>query len=353
MLVVCQDFELLPEQARLDGHGGTIGPGRQGWRNVEFDVVHGQLLVRAEVFAFEIGVDRHLQRAASTDGRDEVDGHDPALLTNELDGFRGDIKVHTIANTRQSRITPGGSMVSLFRRMHAEGGFVMPNPWDRGSARVLEELGFQALATTSAGFGRAIGKKDQEVTRDELVAHVADLASFIAVPLNVDSEQMFPHDPGGVERTVQLLVDAGAAGISVEDFDPQIGSIEPIEVATERVARVCAAAGPSGVVVTARAENYLYGQEDLEDTLERLIRYRLAGADVLYAPGLTVPADIGRVVREAGAPVNVLAMTGGPSISELFDLGVRRISAGSALYNEAYGTLRTAAGRLDPRVRMA
>lgn len=320
---------------------------------MEFDVVDGQLLVRAEVFAFEIGVDRHLQCAASTDRRDEVDGHDPAFFTDEVDSFRGDVKVHTIAKVRHSKIIPGGSMIDLFRQMHGDGGFVMPNPWDRGSARILEEVGFPALATTSAGFGRSLGKEDQEVTRDELVAHVADLTSFIGVPLNVDSEQMFPDDPGGVERTVQLLVDAGAAGISVEDYDPQLGSIEPIEVSTERVARVCAAAGPSGVVVTARAENYLYGREDLDDTLERLIRYRLAGADVLYAPGLADPADIARVVREAGAPINVLAMTGGPSVSELFDLGVRRISAGSALYNEAYETLRTAAGRLDPRVRMA
>ena len=318
---------------------------------MKFDVVDGQLLVRAEVFAFEIGVDRHLQSAASTDRRDEVDRHNPALLTSEPDGFGSDIKVHTITKVRQDGTIPGGSMIDLFRRMHAVGGFVMPNPWDRGSARVLEELGFQALATTSAGFGRAIGKEDQEVTRDELVAHVADLTSFIGVPLNVDSEQMFPDDSGGVERTVQLLVDAGAAGISVEDYDPRTRSIEPIEVATERVARVCAAAGPSGVVVTARAENYLYGQEDLENTPERLIRYRLAGADGLYAPGLTVPADIGRVVRESGAPINVLAMTGGPSISELFDLGVRRISAGSALYNAAYGALRTEAERLEPQER--
>lgn len=242
-------------------------------------------------------------------------------------------------------------MIDLFRQMHADGGFVMPNPWDRGSARILEELGFRALATTSAGFGRAIGKQDQEVTRDELVAHVADLTAFITVPLNVDSEQMFPHDPGGIERTVRLLVDAGAAGISVEDYDPRTGTIEPIELATERVAGVCAAAGSSGVVVTARAENYLYGRPDLDDTLERLIRYRRAGADVLYAPGLTDPADIGRVVRESGAPVNVLAMPGGPTISELFDLGVRRISAGSALHNAAYGTLRTAAERLKPQAR--
>ncbi len=225
----------------------------------------------------------------------------------------------------------------------------MPNPWDRGSARILEELGFQALATTSAGFGRSIGKDDQEVTRDELVRHVADLASFVTVPLNVDSERMFPDDPGGVERTVELLVDAGAAGVSVEDYDPASGLIEPVDVAADRVASVCGAARRSGVVVTARAENHLYGHSDLDDTIARLVRYRAAGADALYAPGLTVSADIERVVRETGAPINVLAMSDGPSIEELLRIGVRRISTGGALYSAAYGAMRSAALALASR----
>lgn len=233
--------------------------------------------------------------------------------------------------------------------MHVSGGFVMPNPWDRGSARILEELGFQALATTSAGFGRSIGKDDQEVTRDELVRHVADLASLVTVPLNVDSERMFPDEPGGVERTVELLVDAGAAGVSVEDYDPSSGMIESVEVATDRVARVCAAANQSGVVVTARAENHLYGHYDLDETIGRLIRFREVGAHALYAPGLTAVADIERVIRETGAAINVLLMPTGPSIEELFRLGVRRISTGGALYNAAYAELRSAAVALAPQ----
>ncbi len=137
MFVVGQDFELLSEQARLDCHGGTVSPGGEGRRNVEFDTVDGQLLVRAEVLAFEIGVDRHLQCAASTDWRDEVDRHDPALLTDEVDSFRGDVEVHTSVKVRQSKPIPGGSVIDLSRQMHVDGGFVMPN---RGTAARPESL---------------------------------------------------------------------------------------------------------------------------------------------------------------------------------------------------------------------
>lgn len=243
-------------------------------------------------------------------------------------------------------------MIERFRELHASGTFLLPNPWDRGSAKILEEIGVHAIATTSAGFARSIGKEDQEVTRDELVRHVAELTEFVTIPVNVDSERLYPNDPGGIARTVELLVDAGAAGISIEDYNPETDDIDPIEIATERVAQAASAAQVSGVVLTARTENYLYGIDDLDLTLERLIAYRHAGADCLYAPGLVRPADIAEVVDATDAPVNVLkmpkvkgqgggAMPGGPSVSELEELGVRRISTGSALYNNAYQALRS------------
>ncbi len=230
-----------------------------------------------------------------------------------------------------------------FRQLHQDQLFVMPNPWDRGSARILEEMGFHALATTSAGHGRAIGKDDQEVTRDELVEHVRDLASFISVPLNVDSERLFPKASGGIERTVELLAEAGAAGISIEDFNPITKSIEPIEMATANVVVACDAAAKFGLVVTARAENHLYDGGDLDDTIARLCAFRDAGAEVLYAPGLVGIGDIDRVVSAVGGPINVLAVTGCPSVTELADAGVRRISLGSGLFNAAYRALREAA----------
>ena len=174
-----------------------------------------------------------------------------------------------------------------FRELHArEQLFVMPNPWDVGSAKVLAALGFEALATTSAGFALAIGKRDQTVTRDELVEHVGQIAAATPLPVNVDSEQLYPGDAGGVAETVRLLADAGAAGCSIEDYDPGAGRIEDVAVAAERVG-VAAEAARGRMVLTARAENHLYDAGDLDDTIARLVAYREAGADVVYAPGLT------------------------------------------------------------------
>src|SRR4051812_47732936 len=180
-----------------------------------------------------------------------------------------------------------------FRELHErEQLFVMPNPWDVGSARLLAAAGFEALATTSAGFALALGRLDHGVTRDELVAHVADLAAATDLPLNVDSEQLYPDDPGGVAETVRLLAAAGAAGCSVEDYDPGAQRIEDVQVAAARVAEAAGAA--DGMVLTARAENHLNGVDDLDDTIARLVAYRDAGADAVYAPGLTDLAEIGR-----------------------------------------------------------
>lgn len=198
----------------------------------------------------------------------------------------------------------------------------------------MEDAGCRALATTSAGFGRAIGKADQEVTRDELVAQVADLTAFISVPLNVDSERLFPELDGGLPESIRMLAAAGAAGISIEDYDPASQAIDPIGEAVSAVESAVAECAKYGLLLTARAENHLYGRDDLADTITRLEAYRDAGADVLYAPGLVNTDKIESVVG-IGLPVNVLAISGGPSVPELAQLGVRRVSVGSGLYNAA------------------
>ena len=230
-----------------------------------------------------------------------------------------------------------------FRELHAAGIFVMPNPWDVGSAKLLASLGFEALATTSAGLAWSLGKLDMQVTRDELVAHVSRLTAATELPLNVDSERCFPDDAGGVAETVRLLAGAGAAGCSIEDYDPATDAIDSIEVAAERVA-IAAAATP--LVLTARAENHLHGVDDLDDTIARLIAYRDAGADVVYAPGLADLDSISTVVEEVGIPVNVLALPNGPSVAELGAAGVRRVSTGGALAKAAYGALLAGAEEL-------
>jgi 2-methylisocitrate lyase-like PEP mutase family enzyme len=236
-----------------------------------------------------------------------------------------------------------------FRELHARQElFVMPNPWDVGSARLLESAGFEALATTSAGFAWSLGKLDQQVTRDELVAHVERLAAATTVPLNVDGENCFPNEPGGVAATVELLAGAGAAGCSIEDYDPKAGRIDGVASAAERVAEAAEAARASSepVVLTARAENRLYGAGDLDDTIARLVAYRDAGADVVYAPGLTDLDEIAKVVDAVGVPVNVLALPSAPTIHELARVGVRRVSTGSLLTAAAYGALVSGAGEL-------
>ena len=236
-----------------------------------------------------------------------------------------------------------------FRELHARDElFVMPNPWDVGSARLLAAEGFGALATTSQGFAWAIGKHDQTVTRDELVAHVAELAAATPLPLNVDSERCYPDDAGGVAETVRLLSEAGAAGFSIEDYDPAADGIDSLDVAVQRVAEAVAAAHSDvePLVLTARAENHIRGVDDLDDTIARLVAYRDAGADVVYAPGLVDLDQIARVVDEVGIPVNVLALPGGPAIGDLAGVGVRRISTGSLLASAAYGALVAGAREL-------
>ena len=239
-------------------------------------------------------------------------------------------------------------MEALTTRFHAlherDRLFVMPNPWDVGSAKLLATAGFEALATTSQGLAWSIGKRDQQVTSDELVAHVRELAAATELPLNVDSERCYPDEPGGVAETVARLADAGAAGFSIEDYDPGTGRIDDVELATERVS--VAAGAAAGMVLTARCENHLHGIDDLDDTIARLVAYRDAGAHVVYAPALIELDQIARLVGEVGVPVNVLALPAGPSVQELASVGVRRVSTGSLLTSAAYGALVEAASEL-------
>lgn len=228
--------------------------------------------------------------------------------------------------------------------------FVMPNPWDVGSARLLAADGFDALATTSAGYAWSIGKLDQQVTRDELVAHVEEIARATPLPLNVDSERCYPGDEGGIRETVRMLGDAGAAGFSIEDYDPVTGRIDDLAIALAHLKEALEASRTFDppLVVTARAENHIRGVDNFDDTLRRLSAYSNAGADVIYAPGLTALADIERVVA-VGAPVNILGLPGAPGLEDLSRVGVRRISTGSLLASAAYGALASVASELRAR----
>lgn len=226
-----------------------------------------------------------------------------------------------------------------FRALHESGTFVMPNAWDAGSARLLEAVGFPAIATTSSAFAASLGRDDQTVTREELVRHVASLTEAVSIPVSVDAECCYPDEPGGVAHTVGLLAEAGAAGLSIEDYDPGAGRVLSMDDAVAAVSEVVEAARAFGLVVTARAENHLYGVDDLDDTVARLVAYRDAGADVVYAPGPTDGEQIARIVCETGAPVNVLARPGVPPVHDLARIGVRRISTGGALAWTAYGAL--------------
>ena len=245
---------------------------------------------------------------------------------------------------------PAETRRARFAELHAgDQLFVMPNPWDVGSARILAAIGFEALATTSAGLAWVLGKLDTQVTRGELVDHVAEIAPATDLPLNVDSERCYPDEPGGVAETVRLLGEAGAAGCSIEDWNPATGRIDDVGLAVERVAEAAEAARAYDppLVLTGRAENHLHGVDDLDDTIARLVAYRDAGADCVYAPWLSTAEQIAAVVDAVGVPVNVLATPAVPPLPELADLGVRRISTGSLLAGVAYGALAAAARELQ------
>jgi 2-methylisocitrate lyase-like PEP mutase family enzyme len=227
-----------------------------------------------------------------------------------------------------------------FLELHTTGRpLLLPNPWDAGSARVLATVGFQALATTSSGFAATLARPDMSVSRDEALAHAADVVAAVDLPVSADLENGFADDPAGVADTVRQAVAVGLAGCSIEDSTGR--SDDPIydgSAAAERVAAAVEAAGP-GFVITARAENFLHGRDDLADTIARLQSFQEAGAHVLYAPGVTSSEQIRAIVTSVDRPVNVLALPGTPPVAELAELGVARVSVGGAFAFTALGAL--------------
>ena len=225
---------------------------------------------------------------------------------------------------------------------------LLPNPWDPGSAKLLASLGFQALATTSGGSAATLGRLDGSMSLEEATASAAAIVEATELPVSADLENGFADDPAGVAETIRLALDAGLAGASIEDYSRPNASIYDIDLAAERVAAGADVAhgGPTRLVLTARAENHLYGVTDLADTIARLQAYQEAGADVLYAPGLVDLEDIRRLVSSVDLPVNVLGRPGAPSVSELAAAGVRRISVGGAFAYAALGAAVEAAREL-------
>src|SRR6266481_3465110 len=236
-----------------------------------------------------------------------------------------------------------------FRALHERAGaFLIPNPWDAGTARLLAVLGFEALATTSAGYAFSAGKRDNTIGRDEMMAHLSTIASATDLPVSADLENAFGDDPETVAETIRLAAAAGVVGGSIEDMSRQPGHpVYEREHAAERIraAAEAARALSFAFTLTARAENYLVGRPDLKDTIERLQAYQMAGADVLYAPGLSSKDDIAAVVSSVDRPVNVvMGLQGVPlSLAELSAIGVRRVSVGSALSRAALGAFLRAA----------
>lgn len=241
-----------------------------------------------------------------------------------------------------------------FLALHVPGRpLLIPNPWDVGSARVLQSLGFAALATTSAGFSGTLGRLDQHVSRHEALEHARGIAGAVDVPVSADLENGFADDPEGVAETVRLAAEAGLAGCSIEDVDPATHQPYDLGLASERVAAAAQAAhdNAAGVrlVLTARADGHLYGDRPLDDTLARLAAFEAAGADVLYAPGVSSVDGIRAIVGSVDRPVNVLALPDAPTVAELAQLGVARVSVGSGFYWAALGELARAARELRER----
>jgi 2-methylisocitrate lyase-like PEP mutase family enzyme len=237
---------------------------------------------------------------------------------------------------------------------HRADAFIIPNPWDLGSARMLASLGFQALATSSAGYAASIGRQDYAVGREAVLKHIAEVAVATDLPISADLENGFGDDPAVAAETIRLAAEAGAVGGSIEDATGRDeGPIYCLEHAVARVqaASEAARALPFTFTLTARAENYLHGRPDLKDTIQRLQAYQEAGADVLYAPGIKTREEIAEVVRSVDRPVNVLMGLAGIGLTheELSKIGAKRISLGSGLARVAYGALIEAAKELKKR----
>ena len=247
------------------------------------------------------------------------------------------------------QMTTQAEKAEAFRALHERNSaFIIPNPWDAGTARILTHLGFEALATTSMGYAFSLGRRDSTLNRAESLAYASAIVSATDLPVSADLENGFGDDPKVVEETIRLARGAGLVGGSIEDAtgcpdDP----IYEIEHAVERIRSAVEAARalPFPFTLTARAENYLHGRPDLRDTIKRLQAFQEAGADVLYAPALASKDDIATVVRSVDRPVNVVMGLRGAqlSLAELSAIGVKRISVGSALYRSALGAFLSAA----------
>jgi 2-methylisocitrate lyase-like PEP mutase family enzyme len=239
---------------------------------------------------------------------------------------------------------------AAFRALHEGEPFLIPNPWDAGSARVLEALGFEALATTSSGFAFTLGRLDGKVTLDEVVDHVRAVDQASELPLSVDLENGYGADPQDAALAIARVAEAGAVGGSIEDYDRDDGRIYEVEHAVERIAAAVetARALPFPFALTARAENHLRSNPDLDDTIRRLHAFERAGADVLYAPGLRTVPEIRAVCEAVTKPVNVLAVPT-LSVDEIVGAGARRISVGGALAWVAVDALATAAQAMRDR----
>jgi 2-methylisocitrate lyase-like PEP mutase family enzyme len=245
-----------------------------------------------------------------------------------------------------------------FRSLHETGCFVIPNPWDIGTAHYLQSLGFKALATTSAGFAFSRGLPDGGVARDAMLAHIRELVAAADVPVNADFENGYAHEPAAVAESVRLCVETGVAGLSIEDATGEPD--RPLYDLDQAVARVRAARAAidrtgAGVLLTGRAECFLHGRPELDEAIRRLIAYAQAGADCLYAPGIRTREQIEAVVKAvAPKPVNLLVgFANELTVADLAALGVRRISVGGALARAAWGGFIRAAkeiadnGRFD------
>jgi 2-methylisocitrate lyase-like PEP mutase family enzyme len=242
---------------------------------------------------------------------------------------------------------------ATFRRLHQSGCFLLPNPWDLGSARLLARLGFPALATTSSGFAWSLGRPDNGVTLEEALAHLRTIAGGVELPVNADFEGGFAVEPAQVGANVALATGTGVAGLSIEDStgDPAHPLFDAgLAVERVRAARLAIDASGAGVLLTGRSEGFIVGRPDLAETIRRLTAYADAGADCLYAPGLRTKADVAAVVSAvAPKPVNVLVGSDFATVAELAALGVRRISVGGALARAAWGGFLRAATEIAER----
>jgi 2-methylisocitrate lyase-like PEP mutase family enzyme len=238
---------------------------------------------------------------------------------------------------------------AAFRRLHESGTFILPNPWDVGSAVMLQRLGFAALASTSSGYAWSRGRPDYAVSRDDVLAHLAELAGATDLPINADFESGFAREPEDVAANVEKAIATGIAGLSIEDRDEK-GGLYDKRFAVERIAaaRKAIDKSGSGVLLVARTEGLLIDRKALVPALDKLAAFAEAGADVLYAPGVTDKADIAAIVRTvAPKPVNVLALDTEMTLAEYEELGVRRISIGGALARVAWAGALTAARELQ------